>query len=137
VESALKGKLLDTTVLIDLSRGNSDAADFIDSGRTTGTRLCISVISAMELIAGCRDKHEVAKAKKLVSEFNLIHLTPIISAKAYDLMLIYSKSHGLAIPDALIAATAILQDLELFSDNARHFTMMPDLFVNRTYYIVN
>jgi len=48
-------------------------------------------------------------------------------------MLAYSKSHGLAIPDALIAAMAITQSLELASDNERHFKMIPDLMVKRPY----
>ena len=43
----MTGKLLDTTVLIDLSRGDADAADFIDAARVSGTPLFISVISAL------------------------------------------------------------------------------------------
>jgi len=45
----MTGKLLDTTVLIDLLRGNADAADFIDATLASGIPLSISVISAMEL----------------------------------------------------------------------------------------
>jgi predicted nucleic acid-binding protein len=48
-------------------------------------------------------------------------------------MLMYSKSHHLAIPDALIAATALIHNLELETDNERHFKMIPDLSVNRPY----
>jgi predicted nucleic acid-binding protein len=129
----MTGKLLDTTVLIDLSRGNTDAADFIDAVRASGTPLFISVISAMELIVGCRDKGEVEKAEKLIADFGLVHISPAESARAYDLILAFSKSHGLAIPDAFIAATAIIQGLDLSSDNARHFKMVPNLTVERPY----
>lgn len=129
----MKGKLLDTTVLIDLSRGNTDAADFIDNSRTTQTPLFVSVISAMELVFGCRDKREVEEAKKLIADFTLLHLSPIDSAKAYELMLTYSKSHNLAIPDALIAATALTNGLELATDNERHFRMISALSVSQPY----
>jgi len=129
----LTGALLDTTVLIDLSRGNNDAADFVDAGRQAEIPLCISVISAMELIFGCRDKAEVEMIKQLIADFTLLHLTPAESVKAYDLMLSYSKSHHLAIPDALIAATALTHNLELATDNDRHFRMIPDLRVSRPY----
>jgi hypothetical protein len=88
----MNGKLLDTTVLIDLSRGKNTAADF-----------------------------------------TLLHLSPTDSAKGFELMLTYSKSHNLAVPDALIAATAIIQNLELATDNDRHFKMISDLKVNRPY----
>lgn len=129
----MAGKLLDTTVLIDLSRGNTVAADFVDSVRASDTPLFVSVVSAMELIAGCRDKVEVEKAKRLVASFSLIHLSPSSSSKAYELMLAYNKSHGLAIPDAFIAATALVQGLELASDNERHFKIIPELAVKRPY----
>jgi predicted nucleic acid-binding protein len=129
----MTGKLLDTTVLIDLSRGNTDAADFIDAVHASGTPLFISVISAMELIVGCRDRGEVEKAEKLIADFGLVHISPAESARAYDLILAFSKSHGLAIPDAFIAATAIIQGLDLSSDNARHFKMIPSLTVERPY----
>ena len=129
----MNDQILDTTVLIDLSRGSPDAADFIDTAFKSGAALFISVISAMELIAGCRNQPEVKKAQKLIAELNLVHLTPTISTKAYNLMLTYSKSNGLAIPDALIASTAITHRLELASDNTRHFKMIPDLSVKRPY----
>lgn len=129
----MNGKLLDTTVLIDLSRGKNTAADFVDENRRSQTPLFISVISAMEVIYGCRDKAEVEKAKKLIADFTLLHLSPTDSAKAFELMLTYSKSHNLAVPDALIAATAIIQNLELATDNDRHFKMISDLRVNRPY----
>ena len=49
----MSGKLLDTTVLIDLLRGHVAAADFVDSAFRSGTPLCVSVISAMDLVVGC------------------------------------------------------------------------------------
>lgn len=129
----MSGKLLDTTVLVDLFRGNTQAADFIDAAIAGGTAPFVSVISAMELVTGCRDKAEVEKAKRLIADFTLVHLFPAASAQAYELTLTYSKSHGLTIPDALIAATAIAQGLELASDNERHFGMIQGLKVTRPY----
>ncbi len=129
----MAGKLLDTTVLIDLSRGKLEAADFVDNERRLGTELSVSVVSAMELIVGCRNKAEVAKAEKQIADFQLMQVTPAISQQAYTLILTYCKSHGLMIPDALIAATALTDVLELMSDNVRHFTMIPNLTVTRPY----
>lgn len=39
----------------------------------------------------------------------------------------YFLSHGLLIPDALIAATAVEEGLTLFTRNLRHFQMIPGL----------
>lgn len=129
----MSGTLLDTTVLIDLSRGNLDAAEFIDTATNSQTPLFVSVISAMELIVGCRNKGEIAKAQKLIARFTLLHLSPADTAKAFDLIVTYSKSHGLMIPDALIAATALTHNLELATDNDRHFTMLSSLMVKHPY----
>jgi hypothetical protein len=42
-------------------------------------------------------------------------------------------SHGLLIPDALIAATALEFNLTLCTKNIRHFQMIPDLELFRPY----
>lgn len=129
----MPAKLLDATILIDLSRGNLTAADWIDRERETGAELFVSVISAMELVAGCRDKTEVASVEKMIADFLFVHVHPPTSRKAYELMLAHSKSHGLKIPDALIAATALLENFELMTDNERHFRMIENLKVTRPY----
>ena len=129
----MTGVLLDTTVLIDLLRGHAGAAEFIDTVVVSRTPLFVSAISVMELFVGCRNKDEIKKARQLVASFALLHLYPAESRRACELVLSYSKSHGLAIPDALIAATALVQDLDLVSDNVRHFEMITDLRVRRPY----
>jgi len=133
VDTSVTGLLLDTTVLVDLSRGHAGSADFVDSIRDAGIPAHVSVVSAMELIAGCRDKAETKKAQRLIESLALVHISPSASILAYDFMLSYSRSHGLSIPDALIAAVAVTQDLELATDNERHFGMIPGLVVNRPY----
>jgi hypothetical protein len=50
VDTLMAGKLLDTTALVDLSRGNIAAADYVDEERRKGVPLFVSVVSAMELI---------------------------------------------------------------------------------------
>lgn len=129
----MNGKLIDTTVLIDLSRGDQIAADYVDNERKAGTALSISIVSAMELVVGCRNNAEVAKAQKLLAKYSTLFISPLISQRAFDLIVTYTKSHGLQIPDALIAATALIEGLELMSDNDRHFRMIPNLVVSRPY----
>jgi predicted nucleic acid-binding protein len=123
----MNGLLLDTTVLIDLSRGNEQAADFIEQQRQKKTYLAVSAVSAMELIVGCRNKREVNLAQLLIAEFDVIPLSAAISAQAYNWLILYSKSHSLLIPDALISATAVITQLELVTDNIKDFKMLPDL----------
>ncbi len=42
-------------------------------------------------------------------------------------MLKYSLSHNLDLPDALIASTAIIYDLELYTLNLKHFRYIDNL----------
>ena len=125
--------LLDTTVLIDLSRGNERAADFIEQCWETEPLLAISTISAMELVVGCRNKTEVSQAQGLIAKFSMMHIIPAISSQAYHWLLSYSKSHGLLIPDALIAATAFVHQMTLATNNLKDFQILPQLPVQKPY----
>lgn len=48
-------------------------------------------------------------------------------------MELFYLSHGLILPDALIAATAMEHNLKLYTRNTRHFRMIPELKVNQPY----
>jgi len=125
--------LLDSTVLIDLSRGNEDAIGFIDTLRKNNQEAAISTISSMEIIIGCRDKNEVNKTLKFLRDYLVIDISIPISKKAYQLIIEYSKSHGLVIPDAIIAATALESSLTLATSNVRHFDIIERLEVQKLY----
>ncbi len=125
--------LLDSTVLIDLSRGNEDAIDFIDTLRKNNQEAAISTISSMEIIIGCRDKNEVNKTLKFLRDYLVIDISIPISKKAYQLIIEFSKSHGLVIPDAIIAATALESSLTLATSNVRHFDIIERLEVQKLY----
>ena len=49
------------------------------------------------------------------------------SALATKLIEGFKLSHSLQIPDALIGATAIIQQIPLFTYNTKDFTFMPEI----------
>ena len=126
-------KLLDTTVLVDVIRKEETALDYVDSTRKAGGALRLSIVTKMELIIGCRDKAEVQKTEKLVADYDVLDVTPLISRKAYELIVRFSKSHGMAIPDAFIAATALVENAVLVTSNVRHFSMIDGLRLEKPY----
>lgn len=127
----MAGFLIDTDVLIDISRGNLDAADFVDS---LNGEIIIGRVSAMELIIGARNRKDQEVIEKFISLFEVKELSESIGREAYRELKEYSKSHGLTLADALIAATAKDQDLELVSKNEKHFRPVKGLkFLKASY----
>lgn len=82
-------------------------------------------VSLMELIAGMRDKKEMQQLQKKIKNYNILHINHHISLKATDLMRDFRLSHGLQIPDAMIAAMAITYNLELYTYNLKDFQFIP------------
>lgn len=118
--------LLDSDVLIDISRDRARAIDYVD---TLPDPWMISRATAMELLAGARDKREVAYLDAFLSSYPIIPLSDSIGGTAYDLIKRYAKSHGLHVFDSLIAATALEHCLTLVTKNQRHFAMIDELIL--------
>ncbi len=89
--------------------------------------VCISAITKMELVRGAINKIELVKINKNIERFNIIPIDHYITYKAISLIQVYSLSHNLAIPDGLIAATAIESDLELFTYNTKDYKFITEL----------
>lgn len=81
----------------------------------------------MELIVGCRDKRELRALDQFLERFEILPIAETVSQRAAALMRTYRLSHGLLIPDALIAATAITGGLPLVSKNQRDYRFMEAL----------
>lgn len=123
--------LIDTDVLIDISRGNSDAADFVDA---LPGDIFIGRISAMELIVGARNKRDQKVIEQFISLYSIKELSDTIGHESHQSLKQYAKSNGLTLADALIAATAIVNDLVLVSRNAKHFQPIKELRLSKATY---
>lgn len=117
--------LFDTDVVIWALRGRPNAAEAIegDSARA------ISVVSYMELIRGARDKREVRMIKSLLVQaaFRSLPLSENIGHRASIYMEEFGLKCGMDMADALLAATAVENDLPLCTGNARHYRPVSDL----------
>lgn len=123
--------VIDSNILIDAMNGIVDAVAFLEEQQIA--ELQISIVSAMELIAGCRNKIEMTELQKFFQKCTFLPITATISQVAFQLMESFYLSHGLTLPDALIAATAIEHDLTLYTRNTRHFRMVPQLEISQPY----
>jgi predicted nucleic acid-binding protein len=87
----------------------------------------------MELVQGCQSAAKPATVQKFLRQVRQLPVTAPISRRAYGFMEAFFLSHGLQIPDALIAATARERGLTLYTKNLRHFQMISGLTVVRPY----
>lgn len=123
--------VIDSNILIDAMNGIVDAFGFLEEQQMA--EIQISIVSAMELIVGCRNKLEMTELQKFFQKCTFLPVTATISQIAFQLMQSFYLSHGLTLPDALIAATAIEHDLTLYTRNTRHFRMIPQLKISQPY----
>ena len=109
--------VLDTNVALYLLRGDSSAADAI-----YGQRVVISFITFMELMSKPgMTRAETKEVAAFVNEWPMIDLDARIMEEAIRLR----KTYRLKIPDAIVAATALTQQLPLLTAD-RHFERVKD-----------
>ncbi len=118
--------IVDTDILIDVARGVPEAIDCLQSIQA-GSVFCISVVTQMELMVGCRNHIELQKLESFLKSSRVIQISQDISRKSVELLRNYRLSHGLLIADSLIAATALVMNIPLISKNQRDYKFMDEL----------
>ena len=118
--------VVDTDILIDAARRVHEAMECLADIEQHSV-MAVSVITQMELLVGCRNKGEQQKTERFLERFHILKLTEQVSDTAVGLLRQYRLRHGLAIPDALIAATAIELNQPLISKNQRHYRFIKKL----------
>lgn len=122
--------MLDTTIVVDYLRQKTEVLDFIELyGKAN---LALSPIVVMEIYQGVLNKTDLAKTRKKLNGFAILDLDPIIVQLALELQQQYILSHHIGIPDTLIAATALVYDLELRTYNIKDFRFIPGLIVSKS-----
>ena len=116
--------LVDTDVLVDVSRNTQGAIAFLDA---LGNDWTLSAMTALELISGAKNQREVDLIDRLIEAYETIPVDEAIGRRAYELLKLYAKSHGLRTFDSLIAATAIEKHRTLVTRNRKHFGMINGL----------
>jgi predicted nucleic acid-binding protein len=117
--------IFDTDILIWVQRGNAKAARLIE---TTEQRF-LSIQSYMELLQGASDKRQMKYTKDFITDFDfaILPLSENIGHRALIYVSEYALSSGMRAGDAIIAATAVENNLTLSSSNAKHFKVVNEL----------
>lgn len=121
--SSARPYLLDTTVLIDVSRGRQPALSWLDQALQRPGQACVSTVTVAEFFAGVRPSQR-RDWQIFIEKLTQWDVTTEIAIRAgalrYDLA---RQGRALFIADALIAATAIAYGAVLVTANLRDFSL--------------
>ena len=115
--------LLDTNIFIEIYRGNVAIASIVDDMQ----EIAVCDVVRAELFYGARNKLDLQEISADLDGLPIFSLQPQISEMAVNLVKTYCLSHKLEFADALIAATAIFHNVELFTLNRKDFDHIPNL----------
>ena len=114
--------LIDTDVIIDHLRGEEKARDFLKQLKAEEADILYSVITKAELYSGVRPKEE-EKVASLLNSMEEVRIDGEIAVAAGRYRNKLYASHGLLLPDALIAASAKQVGAVLVTLNKKHYPM--------------
>jgi len=118
--------LLDTNFVINYFKGifKGEAGKFTDSVINDATH--ISIITRMELLSW---KSLKAKDEEVINEFISDSIVFSLQETIVKKTISLRKVSKIKLPDAIIAATAIVYDLHLITHNLKDFINIPGLIV--------
>ena len=117
--------IFDTDIFIWAQRGNNKAAKLMEKSEDR----FLSIQTYMELLQCAKNKTQHKYIKDFLSTFGFIVLpfTENIGHRASIYIEEYTLSSGLRSGDAIIAATAVENNLILTSSNRKHFKVIKEL----------
>ena len=122
--------LIDSNVLIDYMAGLIPAkgSDFVET--LFNSQFLISVVTKIEVLGYNDLPHKMAAMRSFVSLSDILPLNETVTEKTIELKRLFRK---MKLGDAIIAATAIADNLVLITRNVNDFRCIPSLTVLNPY----
>jgi predicted nucleic acid-binding protein len=116
--------LVDTDIMVDFLRGYPKAVALV---RMHSTRIILPSIVAAELYAGVKGDEELSTLDDLIALFRIIPASREIARAGGLYRRDYGRSHGVGLADAIVAATANVEEADLKTLNTKHYPMFKRL----------
>lgn len=116
--------LVDTDVMVDFLRGQIMACALINDH---SKRIILPSIVVAELYAGVRGDQDLATLDRLLSLFRIVPMSTEMARQGGLFKRDYAKSHGVGLADAIVAATATVENADLKTLNVKHYPMIKGL----------
>ncbi len=119
--------LVDTSVLVDYLRGVEPARELLRSALERDGLVAASVLTRIELSIGMRASERRA-TDALARALRWLPVDATVAERADELARRYGRSHsGIDAVDYCVAASALVNELQLWTLNVRHFPMFEAL----------
>jgi len=103
----------DSNVVIDVLKGLDPAREAL---REVDVRI-VSIVTWIEVLAGCRDDDEEARARQLLAAMTVVPMGDLVAEEAMRLR----RQMRIKLPDAVILSTARVAGCQLVTRNTRDF----------------
>lgn len=116
---------IDTDILIDYSKGHSRFLETLLAGQERGdTELFINPVVVAEFMTdrSLRDEKKRLLAQEFLQLFSIKDVTKSVGIVAGELL---REGHVGFLGDAMIAATCVVNKLQLATRNVKHFNKVP------------
>jgi len=117
--------LVDTNIFIEFYKNNPVICEILE--RIDPREVVVSDVVCAELYFGARNKQELADMVTDMERLTAFSVSTEISKLAVSLVRQYCLSHKLRLPDAQIAATALLYNAKLLTLNKKDFSYIPNV----------
>lgn len=123
--------VVDTNVIVDLLRFYSPAVTWYQAQNQPD--LGITPIIWMEVIEGGENKVERLRAARLLQRFTMVYFTQADMDWAMQQQMAYELSHGVGMMDCLIASTSERLQVQLYTHNLKHFSVILGQLAQKPY----
>jgi tRNA(fMet)-specific endonuclease VapC len=127
----MKSSILDTDILSAFLRGNVAVINSVDEHLKEYGFINLSVITYYEIMNGLLYKDAKKQLMRFEEFVSLNRVIPLSVSMAKTASVIHadlrSKGNEIGHTDTLIAATAIVSELQLVTNNTEHFKRIKDL----------
>lgn len=105
--------VFDSNIVIDLLEGREEARSWVYSD----LHRAVSIVTWMEVLAGCRTATEETVARQILAGFRLIEIGPEVA----ELAVTIRRERRIKLADSIILATARYVGTQLVTRNTRDF----------------
>lgn len=117
--------LIDTNILIDVSRGYAPALIWMQ--RNSQLALALPSLVYMEMVLGTQNKTELGKITRILKQFPILYPSEVDAQWAMQQFELHHLSHQIEIIDCFLAAMSVRLQLPIYTRNTKDLGVFPDV----------